>query len=67
MDFSDGEICYGTGIDVTGGDLAPEMVASLIAAMVGTVDRYRPAIMSFLWNDMTLEDAVAMIEEAPKE
>jgi hypothetical protein len=67
MDFSDGEICYRTGIDVTGGDLAPEMVASLIAATVGTVDRYHPAIMSFLWNDMTPEDAVAMVEESPKE
>jgi hypothetical protein len=31
---------------------------------VGTVDRYLPAIMSFLWNDMAPEDAVAMIEEA---
>lgn len=67
MDFSDGEMCYRTGIDVTGGDLAPEMVASLIAVTVGTVDRYYPAIMSFLWNDMAPEDAVAMIEETPKE
>lgn len=67
MDFSDGEICYRTGIDVTGGDLAPEMVGSLIAVTVGTVDRYYPAIMSFLWNDMAPEDAVAMIEGAPRE
>lgn len=67
MDFSDGEICYRTGIDVTGGDLAPEMVASLIAVTVGTVDRYYPAIMTLLWNDMAPEDAVAMIEETPKE
>jgi hypothetical protein len=62
MDFSDGEIRYRTGIDVTGGELAPEMVMSLIAATVGTVDRYHPAIMSFLWNDMTPEDAVALVE-----
>ena len=67
MDFSDGEIRYRTGVDVTGGELAPEMLGSLIAATVGTVDRYHPAIMSFLWNDMTPEDAVAMIEEAPDE
>jgi hypothetical protein len=67
MDFSDGEICYRTGIDVTGGDLASEMVTSLIAATVGTVDRYYPAIMSFLWSDMAPEDAVAMVEESPKE
>jgi hypothetical protein len=67
MDFSDGEIRYRTAIDVTGGDLAPEMVNSMIAATVATVDRYHPAIMSFLWNDMAPEDAVAMIEGSPKE
>ena len=67
MDFSDGEIRYRTSIDLTGGELVPEMVGSLIGATAGTVDRYHPAIMSFLWNDMTPEDAVAMIEEVPGE
>jgi hypothetical protein len=41
------------------------MVESVISATVGTVDRYYPAIMSFLWSDMDAEDAVAMIEARP--
>lgn len=67
LDCTDGEIRYRTSIDVAGGDLTPEMVAALIFTTVGTVDRYYPAIMAFLWNDMAPEDAVAMIEEAPED
>jgi hypothetical protein len=65
MDFSDGEIRYRTGLDVSGGELAPEMVESVMSATVSTVERYHPAIMSFLWSDMEAEDAVAMIEARP--
>jgi hypothetical protein len=67
MDFADGEIRYRAGIDVAGGELTAEMVDAVIGATVGTVDRYFPAIMSFLWSDMAPEDAVAMIEGAPAE
>jgi hypothetical protein len=67
MDFSDGEIRYRTSLDVSGGELASEMVESVISATIGTVDRYYPAIMSFLWSDMDPEDAVAMIEAPPAE
>ena len=65
IDFSDGEIRYRLGLDVSGGELTSEMVESAISAIIGTVDRYHPAIMSFLWSDMAPEDAVAMIEAAP--
>lgn len=66
-DFSDGEICYCTGIDVTSGDVVPEMIASLIGATVRTIDRYYPTIISCLWNYMAPKDAVALIDETPKE
>ena len=67
MDFADGEIRYRAGIDVADGELTAEMVDAVIGATAGTVDRYFPAIMSFLWSDMAPEDAVAMIEGAPAE
>ena len=67
MSFADGGIRFRTDLDLTGAELVAAMVDSALCATIETVDCYHPAIMSFLWNDIAPEDAVAMIEEASPE
>jgi len=67
MDFSDGEVRYRTSVDVAGGQLTDEMIQALICANLFTVDRFHPAIMSLLWNDLTPEEALALVEEQDDE
>jgi len=62
MDFADGEIRCRTSVDVAGGELASEMLETLIHANLQSVDRFHPAIGSLLWNDLSPEEALAMIE-----
>ena len=64
LDFSDGEVRFKTSMDVADGQLTTGMVMSLVGASLSMVDRYLPAIMSVLWNDVAPEDAIGMVEDA---
>lgn len=62
MDFSDGEIRYKTSIDIEGGELAPQMIKSLIYANVLTMDRYFPGIMSVIYAGTDPAEAIDRVE-----
>lgn len=62
LDAADGEIRFRTALDARGGELTDEMVECTIRANLATVDRYHPAIMTLLWNDLSAEDALALVE-----
>jgi len=62
MDFSDGEVRYKTSVDVEGGQLAPQMVKTLFAANLLTLDRYYPGLMKVIWSNMAPKDAITEIE-----
>jgi hypothetical protein len=62
MDCSDGEIRYKTSLHLADGELTTEMLGTMIRANLSTIDRYLPAIMSVLWNDVAAEDAVGLVE-----
>ena len=62
MDVADGEIRYRTTLDARGGELTDEMVECTIRTNLTTIDRFYPAIMTLLWNDLSAEDALALVE-----
>lgn len=62
LDFRDGEVRYKTSIDLADGTLTTEMLRNLLRANLSTIDRYLPGVMSVLWNDVTPEDAIALVE-----
>jgi len=62
MDFSDGEVRYKTSIDVEGGELAPQMIKSLIYANVLMMNRYLPGIMSVIYGGTDPAEAIAKVE-----
>ncbi len=64
LDFSDGEIRYKVSVHLADAELTAEMLNSLLQINFNTVDRYLPGLKSLLWNDMTPEDAVALVESA---
>jgi hypothetical protein len=64
LDFRDGEVRYKTSLDLGDGELTTGMFASLVRSNIDTVDRYLPGVMSVLWNDVTPQDAVGLIEAA---
>lgn len=64
LDFRDGEVRYKTSLHVGDGLLTADMLAALLQANLGTVDRYLPGIMSVLWNDVSAEDAIGFSEAA---
>ena len=62
MDYTDGEVRFqaSTFFDETIGE---KTFCQMMAATLGTVDRYFPAILRVLYNEeMSAEDAVAEIE-----
>jgi hypothetical protein len=64
MDFHDGEIRYKTSLHLGDGELTTEMLAALLHSNGGTIDRYLPGMMSVLWNDVSAEDGIGLIEAA---
>ena len=65
MNHADGGICFRTVLDCRGGELTDEMVEMTVRMNIVTVDRFHPAIMTLLWNDLAPEDALALVETAP--
>jgi hypothetical protein len=62
LDFRDGEIRYKTSLHIGDGVLTTDMLSALLRANLSTIDRYLPGVMSVLWNDVSAEDAIGLIE-----
>lgn len=62
MDFEDGEVCYKTSIDVEGDNLSFALIKQLVYANVTMMDEYLPGIMSMIYNDVSPEKAIALLQ-----
>lgn len=62
LDFTDGEICYKTSIDVTGDSLSSELIKQMVYANVTMMNEYLPGIMSVIYGDVLPADAIRLIE-----
>ncbi len=62
MDFEDGEIRYKTSIDVEGDSLSSALIKQLVYANVMMMDQYLPGIMSVIYGEVEVKDAIASIE-----
>ncbi len=62
MDFSDGEVRYKTSIDIEGGQLASQMIRTMVYTNVLMMDKYLPGIMSVIYGGISPADAVAQVE-----
>ena len=62
MDFDDGEVRFKTSVDVEGGELTPLMVHTMLAAGLGTVERYYGALMRVVYGGAPPADAVREAE-----
>lgn len=61
LDYSDGEVCYKTSIDVEGDRLTPTLIESLVYTNVTMMDQYLPGIIAVL-NGTSPDDAIAQVE-----
>lgn len=61
LDYSDGEVCYKTSIDVEGDRLTPALIESLVYTNVTMMDQYLPGILAVL-SGTSPDDAIARIE-----
>ncbi|AMW31388.1 YbjN domain-containing protein [Arthrospira platensis] len=61
LDYSDGEVCYKTSIDVEGDRLTPALVESLVYTNVTMMDQYLPGIIAVL-NGTSPDNAIAQVE-----
>jgi hypothetical protein len=61
LDVDDGELRYKTSVDVEGAELTEPLIDHLVAANVGTVDRYLPGIRAVL-GGADAATAVAEVE-----
>jgi len=64
LDYRDGTIRFKTDLQLADGELTAEMLSALLRCNGNTLDRYLPGVMSVLWNDVSAEDAVGLIEAA---
>jgi hypothetical protein len=62
LDFTDGEICYKTSIDVEGSNLTFSLIQKLVYANVTMMDEYLPGILSVINDGLKAQDAITKIE-----
>lgn len=62
LDFTDGEICYKTSIDVGSDKITYELIRQVVYSNVMMMDKYQPGIMSAIYSDVSPEEAIAQIE-----
>ncbi len=62
LDFTDGEIRYKTSIDVEGDRLSFALIKRLVYANVTMMDEYFPGIMSVVYGEVEVQEAIAQIE-----
>ena len=65
LDWSDGEIRYKTSIDVEGDRLSVPLMENLVYANVMMMDRYLPGIVAVIEAEISVDEAIARIEEPP--
>lgn len=63
LDFTDGEICYKTSIDVEESTLTFPLIQKLVYANVMMMDEYLPGILSIINSDVSPHLAIAQIEK----
>jgi hypothetical protein len=64
MDYDDGLVRFRSGIDVTGVELAPQMVRNVIAQAVGAVETYADAISDVVLRGKSAGAALVDVEGA---
>jgi hypothetical protein len=62
IDPDDREVRYKTSIDVTGGVLTPSMVGQLVQSNVTTTDAYLGVFIEVLYGDLSIDTALAEVE-----
>lgn len=62
LGFEDGEVRFKMSVDVEGGALVTQMVHTMLAAAVGTVERYHDALLTVVYGDATPEEAIREAE-----
>jgi len=62
MDFRDGELRVRTTVIIGDDEPADNILEATIRQGIGVAGHYHPAIMSLLWNDLSPEDAIALVE-----
>jgi len=62
LDFNDGEIRYKTSIDVEGEKLTSVLIKQLVFTNVAMMDKYLPAIRSIIEDNLSPDEAIALVE-----
>jgi hypothetical protein len=61
LGFDDGEVRFKVSVDVEGSELTPVMVHTMLAAGIGTVERYHDALLAVVFGEA---DPAAAVREA---
>lgn len=62
--FDEGEVRFRMGVDVEGGQLAPQMLHNMLAIGLYTAERYHDAVMRVAYGDIDPAAAIAAVERA---
>jgi hypothetical protein len=65
MDFSDGEVRFRVGVDLTNDRLSDALITNMLHAATSMLDGYFPGIQALIQQDITAEAAIALVEEDP--
>ncbi|MCP2730152.1 YbjN domain-containing protein [Limnofasciculus baicalensis] len=63
LDFDSGEICYKTSLEIHSDLLSFALIKSLVYPNVRMMDKYLPGIQSIIFDKITPESAIRLIEE----
>ena len=63
FDFSDGEIRYKTSLDVEGDRLSNALIKQTVYLNVLTMDKYLPALVAVINNELSVDNAIAIVEQ----
>ena len=65
MDWRIGSVRYRVGVDVEGGKLTEMMIHNMTGTAVMVMDKYLPGMMSLLFGDCKVKEAIRKVEGDP--
>jgi hypothetical protein len=63
LDMDDGEIRYRTSVQVEDSEMSQAMVKTIINVSFGTMERYYSGLMSIIYGDVTVMEAIKVSEK----
>jgi hypothetical protein len=67
LDMEDGEVRYRTSVQVEDSEMSQAMIKTMIYASIATMEGYYRGLMSIIYGDTTVMEAIKMCEKRPQE